>query len=1776
MKNGYTIAITRFFSWGVVLILFVGILGWHTPLNSQCTHTIELTDTWGDGWNGGAVSVSVNGVTVLSNITFTSGFGPVSFNFSAAAGQTIRVWRTLAGSWPGEMRIRVLNSSGAVVINTVQPTTGSATSGGHTGTASCPPPPPAGTCAHTIELTDTWGDGWNGGAVSVSVNGVTVLNNITFSSGFGPVSFSFNAAAGQTVRVWRTLAGSWPGEMRIRVLNGSGGVVINTVQPTTGSATSGGHTGTAACPAASFNPCASIPNISGCGASVSTTWSSGQTGAWNPISNNCGWTTPGEERIWTFTPATSGIHQLNVTAISGGYVNLFFKQASSGCNNSGWTCIQDIIFTGTYGSINLTAGVQYYFMADPEHTNAGNMTFNVICPVPNPTSVTSSTPAICAGSGSNVTLTANGVSGTVHWFTGSCSTSGSFATGNSVVVSPATTTTYFARNFNGSTWSSSCASVTVTVNPLPTVNAGAGGSICNGSSLQLNASASGSTTPSVSWDNTGSLSNPSILNPVASPTSSTTYTVTATSNGCSASSQVTVTVNPIPATPVVSASGSTTICPGTQLTLNSTTGAGTVWSDGQTGAIAQVSAAGSYTATNIAAGCTSTVSNAIPVSLFPTPVVPVISAGGSITFCQGDSVILSSTGGTSTNWSQGASGSSLTVLTPGAYSATITDANGCISGISNLITITVNNLPSAPTISPSGNQAICLGNSLTVTASEPTGIQWSNGQSGTTQSFSIQGIYTANYTDGNGCTSPSSPPLDLTVNPLPIAPQIIASGPTVFCDGDSVVLVSSYTFGNSWTGGTSDTLLVVKQSGAFLVTHTDNNGCTSPNSTPVLVNVLALPTPPVISAAGQTIFCSGSQVTLSSDYSQGNTWSNGAQTASIQATQQDVYTAFFTDNNGCNSLPSNAISVTVNPTPVIQSLSLPVTCALSTAQLNQQSQVAGQNGAGIVQYDWLLGDGNMASGDSVAHQYAQPGAWQVVLQVTTNHGCQDTLSGFISVNPKPAINAILAADVCEGFVANFTQNTFLAPVNGAQLQTFSWSFGNGQTGSGAATSHLYAAPGAYAVQLVTESNHGCFDTAETTLLVNPAPQISSVQASTVCEGLVTDLSASAALSSVNGTQIASYNWSFGDGNVQNTAPSLTAHLYANPGSYTATVVVASSQGCLDSGQVTVAVNPKPVLSGLSIPQVCEGILSQGTVAVSVPQLNGAQLQSTVWSHGDGTNSPAPGLSHQYANAGNYSVQLVATTNQGCVDSIQGAALVNPLPQIGTLAAVTLCEGDAAAFTQSAQVAAINGAQLTQFDWSFGDGNSGSGTSASHTYLNEGLLTGQLQVTTNQGCTDVQTFPVAINPTPVIQSVSAPAVCEGTSASFAESIQYSGFNNGVVQSYNWISGDGSSYATQGPINHTYVAPGSYTVSLMIQTSHGCSDSMQVTQLVHENPVIQSNQVVPVCQGVSTQFSPVVLLSGVNGAIINDYIWDFGNGSGSTQATPGVVYAAPGTYTAELIVVTQYGCSDTSLLTAEVYHLPQPDFLIDTLCYGVEGTFLNTSQIADGSIQSYEWNFGDNAGFSNQQDPFYVFSAPGTYTVTLTATSGQGCANQIQLPVSISQGPNSSFSPILTAPFTLQFTPDSQLPGQTYLWDFGDGQTSTMAVPTHQYTQPGQFQVCLTVSDANCSSESCSSVQLNTTGTQLLDGLPSISLYPNPVTLGTRLSLTLNETQRVSWEILDISGRKLRVGTNGVLPSGVHELHLGPIFSDLPSGTYMLSVLTGNRTSGVRFVKIRELD
>lgn len=522
----------------------------------------------------------------------------------------------------------------------------------------------------------------------------------------------------------------------------------------------------------------------------------------------------------------------------------------------------------------------------------------------------------------------------------------------------------------------------------PTISANGPTTFCAGGSVVLNSSSGSGNT----WSNGAATSSITV-------TQSGTYSVSVAGlNGCQSASSNSITVNvlPKPATPTITASGSTILCSGQSVSLTSSSPTGNVWSNGATSQTIVVNSAGAYSViVNGANGCSSNTSNSVGVQVVSSPTVPTITASGPTSLCAGGSVTLTSSSSTGNTWSNGSNASSIIVTQAGNYSVTVASSNGCTSGTSAVTTVSVSNNPATPTVTASGPTTICSGGSVVLTSSAATGNTWSNGS--TTQSITVfsAGTYSVSTTNGAGCASGTSNAVTVSVATAPSAPTITANGPTTFCQGGSVILSSNYGSGNSWSNGASGSSIVVSSSGTYSVSYTDSNGCISTASTAVTVSVNPIPSTPTITSSGSTTFCAGGSVTLTSSASTGNFWSTGATSQSITVSASGNYSV-STNQNSCSSNSSNVVSVNVNPAPATPSVSISggtSLCPGETVTLTSNYTNGNQ---------WSNGSTTQAITVSAAGNYS--------VQHTNSNGCQSLSSTSISVNnvsgPSAAFNTL--------------------------------------------------------------------------------------------------------------------------------------------------------------------------------------------------------------------------------------------------------------------------------------------------------------------------------------------------------------------------------------------------------------------------------------------------------------------------------------------------------------------------------------------------------------------------------------------------------------------------------------------------------------------------------------------------------------------------------------------------------------------------------------------------
>ncbi|MEI6697146.1 MAG: T9SS type A sorting domain-containing protein, partial [Bacteroidota bacterium] len=293
----------------------------------------------------------------------------------------------------------------------------------------------------------------------------------------------------------------------------------------------------------------------------------------------------------------------------------------------------------------------------------------------------------------------------------------------------------------------------------------------------------------------------------------------------------------------ITASGPTTFCTGSYVTLTSNSTSGNTWSPGgETTQSIHVINSGNYNLTvNNGSGC-SAISSGKIVTVNPLPSAPFITANGSTNICAGSTVVLSSSYNTGNTWLPTAETTKdIGVSISGSYTVKYTDLNAC-SAISSPISVIVNQLSSAPIITASGPLTFCAGDSVILTSSSITGNVWIPGNE-TTQSIKIYNSGSYSVSIGNGCSAIATPVI-VTVNPSPGNPIITANGATTFCNGGSVVLTSSYATGNQWSPSLQTSQSIsVSTSGLYRVKIIGGNGCPA-FSIPVQVTVNAIPSSP--------------------------------------------------------------------------------------------------------------------------------------------------------------------------------------------------------------------------------------------------------------------------------------------------------------------------------------------------------------------------------------------------------------------------------------------------------------------------------------------------------------------------------------------------------------------------------------------------------------------------------------------------------------------------------------------------------------------------------------------------------------------------------------------------------------------------------------------------------------------------------------------------------------------------------------------------------------------
>ena len=910
------------------------------------------------------------------------------------------------------------------------------------------------------------------------------------------------------------------------------------------------------------------------------------------------------------------------------------------------------------------------------------------------------------------------------------------------------------------------------------------------------------------------------------------------------------------------------------------------------------------------------------------------------------------------------------------------------------------------------------------------------------------------------------------------------------------------------------------------------------------------------------------------DFGNGQSSSNPHPTITFQDTGYFDISLIIENSRGCRDTTflDNHIAVGYLPTAAF-AIDTNQACALSPVQLINQS-------SGATQFYWYFSDGDTAMSTHPQHGFAGTG-YQDIMLVAWDRGCTDTVlmeDAIFIFEPLPLIG-ISERKICELPREVVFQNMSLG------ADTWSWLIDGTVSTTDPMPVHTFTTDGVHHVSL-TVTNHasGCTVTVQDSLYIQHIVADFEPDTNRGCTPFVTRFWDR----SINASD---WWWEFSNGDTsayQN--PNIA---FDDPGVYSATLIAYNELGCADT-MVYRRLHALEVEADFALLDSSGGCVPFEIGLQDLSSGTGAVV-SWLWNFGDSTFSTQSNPTHTYQSGDTYSLSLQVTDVDGCIDSVTKEDLIlatQPIPEFLVNPHVN-CPDYSSVF-----VSLSSGVGLSYW-WDFGDGSGSWLANTTHTYQDTGSYTVSLTVTDVNGCDSSLTSVDHV----IIQELKANfwadttfANCPPLSVSFEAdtSFPHLGVN------WFWDFGNGAT-STQAFPTHNYTSPGVYTVSLILESAGGCSDTMIIEDLiVVEGPTGEfsfgpaagcpgtevffegesSNsidyewvfgdgntgfgQTVSHLYGESGSYVPILVMedslgcrvfqvspdtisiyplpeaqftadriivcdSGIVTFIdqstsersISSWWWDFGDGSTSTDQFPQHFYNEIGTHDVTLVVTHDLGCSDTLVFEGFITVSPSPHIWIvqpDTIgCLPHQMSLHGNLSTHPHPMQSWNWDFGWGGATAQGQSTSFLYSQAGTYTLSLTGTDALGCSDIFETEVLVQPLPQPDFQVSDTvgcAPSSIQFSDHSSPDIVAWLWNFGDGMTSTLQSPAHTYENNGHYSISLKVWDQY----GCSNTIWKSGLVKLDLPLPNIQVQDRITCPGTEVSFvdhTHSDLPIVNW-------------------------------------------------------------
>ena len=1001
---------------------------------------------------------------------------------------------------------------------------------------------------------------------------------------------------------------------------------------------------------------------------------------------------------------------------------------------------------------------------------------------------------------------------------------------------------------------------------------------CSTTTAALTASGGGT----YSWSGTGIVSGGTTANPIVNGTGPYLVTVTA-ANGCTATANTSVAQNITPPTP--SASNTATLTCATTTAALTATGGGTYnWSgtgivSGGTTDNPIVNGTGPYvvtvTATN---GCTATANTSVTQNI--TPPTPSASNTATLT-CATTTAALTATGGGTYNWSgtgivSGGTTDNPIVNGTGPYVVTVTATNGCTATANT--SVTQNITPPAPTASNSGSLT-CTTTSVTLTGTNGGTYNWSgpgilSGASTANPVVNLIGSYVVTVTAANGCTATAN----TTVSQNTTVPTANAgTTQTLVCGVSSVTLTGSGSAGSNatWLGGVcgsaSSFTTTACAPGTYTLIATDAvSTCT--NSSTVSVSSSTNVPQATVNAITNSITCTNSVVAIGVTYSGTDPvtyiWSGpgitGSTTSSVTtANLSGTYNVTITNtSSNCQSVYSAVVPTNTTPVSANIAPSTSLTCITNTVNLSVTTVPTGTNYA----YSWS-GPGTITNGTTDSPTVNADGSYVVTITDNIN-GCVGnftTTVGSNTIAPTLSLTANSLTTTCS--TPTVTLN---ASSNADPNSTYSWSVSAGGTLNNTNTSNPIAGSGGVYDVAITNTVNGCVSAPQSITVTAdaniPTFTLTSTSVSLTC------ISSSETVTLTSTSPDLTYSWS--------PAPSAggttSTPTFTTLGTYVCVITNTVNNCSTGAAQVTVTSNT--TAPTMVIPA---GVLTCSLTTTTLSGVSNTTIGlSYSWS-GPGIVGSTTSSSVDVNVAGNYDVTLLDAAN-GCTNTISTSVTTNTTPptlNVTATSTVLSCAISSSTLSASTNVSSSP-------IWSTPSGPASNPVIA-------GIAGDYIATVTDatNGCTTSYTLPVS-------GSTVAPTADAGISTAIpcgTPTVALNGTKTSTnVVTYDWSGPNSGSIVSGNTTSNPIVMdPGVYTLTVT-NTISGCSATATIN-------VTQANVNAAFTANLNNGLTPLdVNFTDASTGVINNYSWDFGDGSSTSPATNPNHTFTTGTYTVTLTV------------------------------------------------------------------------------------------------------------------------------------------------------------------------------------------------------------------------------------------------------------------------------------